>query len=84
MIQRALLAEFLPGSPLRICSPEDLIIMKLFAGRETDLRDARSVVVRRGKANLDWDYIGSYTRELANLKEDPTVLRNLNLIRQSD
>jgi hypothetical protein len=44
MIDRASLAELAPGRKLRVCSPEVLVIMRVFAGRDTDLRDARTVI----------------------------------------
>src|SRR6185437_328751 len=53
-IGRSVVVEMSPGVRLRLCAPEDLIVMKLFAGRETDLRDTRSVVVRQGADSLDW------------------------------
>jgi hypothetical protein len=55
MMDRAKEIEVLPGRWLRICSAEDLVTMKVFAGREIDSRDARTVVVRQQR--LDWDYI---------------------------
>jgi len=84
LIDRAVTVELLPGASLRLCSPEDLIVMKIFAGRETDVRDVRSIVVRRRKSPLDWEYIETYVRELADLKQDPTMLRVLDFIRQAD
>jgi hypothetical protein len=66
MTNRSVEIEFLPGERLRVCSPEDLVIMKLFAGRDTDLRDARTVVIRR--RTLDWDYIESNLATLDELR----------------
>lgn len=82
-ISRAIPVEMLPGSLIRLCSPEDLIVMKLFAGRETDLRDARSVTARQGEERLDWNYIESHLRELAELKADPSVLERLRELRRA-
>ena len=83
VIERAVLVELLPGKGLRLCSPEDLIIMKLFAGRDTDLRDARSVVVRQGADQLDWSYVEKHLAELADLKDDPNLMDQLRRIRHS-
>lgn len=83
MIDRALLVELLPGQRLRLCSPEDLVIMKVFAGRETDVRDARSVVVRQGDSRLDWDYIETNLAPLADLKGDPALMDRLRSMRSS-
>lgn len=44
------------GEPAPFASAEDLILLKLFAGRARDLEDARSVVARQG-ARLDWRYL---------------------------
>lgn len=82
-ISRAVSAEMLPGNLIRLCSPEDLIVMKVFAGRETDLRDARSVIVRQGDHRLDWSYIESHLGELAELKGDPSLLARLGEIRRA-
>jgi hypothetical protein len=82
-VSRAIDVEMNPGSRIRLCSPEDLIIMKVFAGRETDLRDARSVMVRQGTGRLDWAYVEQHLSELGELKEDPELLPLLRRMRQS-
>lgn len=66
MMNRSVEIEFLPGERLRVCSLEDLAIMKLFAGRDIDLRDARTVVIRR--RTRDWDYIESNLATLDELR----------------
>jgi hypothetical protein len=83
VIDRAPLVELLPGKRLRLCSPEDLVIMKLFAGRETDVRDARSVVVRQTESGLDWGYIESHLAQFSLLKDDPGLMNQLRGIRSS-
>ena len=45
-IERSRMVEILAGRSLRLCAPEEVVVMKLFAGRETDIRDARSIAVR--------------------------------------
>lgn len=82
-IERARLIELLPGRSLRLCSPEDLVIVKLFAGRETDIRDARSVMVRQGDDGLDWRYIETQLASFADLKADPDLIDQLHRIRSS-
>jgi hypothetical protein len=57
--------------------------MKMFAGRETDLRDVRSVIVRQGDGALDWGYIESNLQELAELGNDPEIVARLRRVRQS-
>jgi hypothetical protein len=81
-IHRAASIELLPQLGLRLYSPEDLVIMKLFAGRETDLRDARSVLVRQG-GGLDWNYIETQLAEFEGLKEGSPLTEQLRLMRAS-
>ena len=80
-VDRSILIEFMPGTGLRICSAEDLIVMKIFASREIDLRDVRSIIIRQGDRNLDWNYVESYVSELAELKEDPNMMGVLRRLR---
>ncbi|MBM3747206.1 MAG: hypothetical protein FJW34_15570 [Acidobacteria bacterium] len=83
VVSRAVPVEMLPGSTVRLCSPEDLIIMKMFAGRDTDLRDVRSVIVRQEARGLDWGHIEAHLALLAEAKQDPTLLPRLRDIRKT-
>lgn len=83
LIGRAVPVEMLPGSTVHLCCPEDLIVMKMFAGRDTDFRDVRSVIVRQQARGLDWRHIEANLEELADLKDDPTLLQRLRNIRES-
>ncbi len=69
------------GVRLRICTPEDLIVMKAFAGREQDWRDVRMTIVRRGVDTLDWKYVLRHLRVLAEAKEEPGILTRLEGLR---
>jgi hypothetical protein len=82
-IEHSVAVEMLPGARLRLCSPEDLIIMKTFAGRDTDLRDVRSVIVRQKPDSLDWRYIEKHLRDLADLTEGLDLVTRLHRIRES-
>lgn len=82
MINRASTIEFMPGIELHICSPEDLIVMKCFAGRPQDWQDASSVIIRQGESSLDWDYIELYLRPLAELKGEPEIMEHLARLRR--
>ena len=82
-VERSILAPLLPGLSLRICSAEDLLIMKLFAGRELDVRDARSVVVRQGRDRLDWHYITTQISDLAALTDSKEPLDRLEWLQSS-
>lgn len=52
------------GELVPFASAEDLILLKLFAGRERDIEDARSVVDRQG-SRLDWTYLERWAAEFA-------------------
>ena len=75
---RAKPVEVYPGLSLRLCTAEDLIVMKAFAGRPQDWMDVRMTIVRQGKTNLDWDYIFTQLRPLAEAKEAPEILDQLS------
>ncbi|HUE01883.1 MAG TPA: hypothetical protein VMR62_20095 [Bryobacteraceae bacterium] len=47
VVSRATLFSFGPEIEIRMCSAEDLIVLKLFASRPLDIRDAGSVAVRK-------------------------------------
>ena len=51
VIARASLFGFAPGLDIRTCSAEDLIVLKLFASRPLDIRDAEGVVIRHAFVN---------------------------------
>lgn len=80
VVQRATPFEIAPSLSLRTCSAEDLIVMKLFASRAIDIRDAEGVAVRHDKT-LDWRYIDEQLTPLAEAKEEPDILRQLARIR---
>lgn len=72
MMQRAEVVEFAPGIRIPCCSAEDLFIMKIFAGRERDLADARSIVAR--SVALDTVHIRRELAELSTLTDAPDML----------
>jgi hypothetical protein len=80
VVERATPFEFAPGLMLRTCSAEDLMVMKLFASRAIDIRDAEGIAVRHDKT-LDWRYIEEQLGPLAEAKEDPEILRQLVRVR---
>ena len=67
VVQRASVYIFEPGTELRTCSAEDLIVLKLFASRPLDIRDAETVIMRQRGA-LDWRYIEEQLQPLAEAK----------------
>lgn len=82
MIERSSLFELGMGAPLRTCSAEDLIILKLFAYRPRDVLDAETVVARQRKS-LDWQYIEANLRPLAEVKSQPESMATLQKLKQS-
>ncbi|SPF54280.1 conserved hypothetical protein [Candidatus Sulfopaludibacter sp. SbA4] len=81
MVERSSLFEFTPGCPLRTCSAEDLVVLKLFAFRPRDVLDVETVVVRQRGA-LDWVYIESHLAPLSALKEQPEITEALARMRR--
>ena len=82
-VQRAREIEMLPGLSLRLCSPEDLIVLKAFASRDRDWSDLRGVIVRQTAAGLNWDYICRELTVLVELKEEPEIVARLLTLRDS-
>jgi len=76
VIARATSFSFGPGLDLRTCSAEDLVILKLFAARPLDIRDAESVI-QRHRDHLDLANIREQLRPLAEAKGDPGILETL-------
>jgi len=75
-VERATEHAFGEGKPLSICSAEDLIVFKAFAGRERDWSDIEGVVVRLGP-RLDRELIWRELSPLLVLKEDTTSAARL-------
>lgn len=72
MVKRATSVEFAPGLKLPCCTPEDLFVMKAFAGRPRDWLDAQSVAARQGQ--LDRNYILTHLTSLFELSGDSESL----------
>ena len=81
VIQRSSYFDYIPGISLRTCSAEDLIVLKAFAGRGQDWADIERVIVRQ-TGMLHWDYIREQLQPLAELKEMPTILDELEARRK--
>jgi hypothetical protein len=80
VIQRATPFEFSPGLELRTCSAEDLMVMKLFAGRPIDVRDTEGIAVRYAET-LDWRYVEEHLTPLAEAKGDLEIMKQFVRIR---
>jgi hypothetical protein len=80
MIGRAELVEFEPGVSLRICSAEDLLVLKAFADRLQDQADVVGIIRRRG-GELDWDAVLTRLAPLARAKGAPGIVARLQALR---
>jgi hypothetical protein len=80
MTRRARKHEYLPGVYLRICTAEDLVVMKVFAGRPHDWSDVERILIRQ-KGQIDWTHIRRELKPLAELKEAPEILDHLERLR---
>ena len=64
---------------LRICSAEDLLVMKAFAARPQDWIDLEGILIRQSSA-LDWPYVYSNLEPLAAVKEQPELVPQLRTL----
>jgi Nucleotidyl transferase AbiEii toxin, Type IV TA system len=76
IVNRSSLFMFPGGFSLRTCSAEDLIVLKAFASRPRDWIDVEGIIIRQ-TGKLDWAYIDQELRPLAELKEAPEILDEL-------
>ncbi len=65
---------------LRLCSAEDLIVMKAFADRGIDWHDIEGILTRQGHGALDWLYIFKQLEPLCEVKEAPEILPRLRAL----
>ena len=71
--------EFIEGISLRICSADDLIIMKTVAGRDRDWIDIESVTIRQEQ--LDWPYILKTLESLTDNELMPERIQRLRKLK---
>lgn len=69
------------GIRVPMASPEDVILMKLVAGREQDWPDAKAILVRHG-ARLDGRYLAGWARALKVQRGRGNALRRLQRLRR--
>jgi adenylosuccinate synthase len=81
-VTRARKVQVIPGVRLRLCTAEDLIVYKAFAGRPIDWMDVESVIAKQRRKKLDWGYIHAQLKPLAELKEDPEIVPKLDDLRR--
>lgn len=80
IVARADYKEYLPGLALKVCSPEDLIVLKAFAARGQDWLDIKTVIIRQKR--LDWGYILQQLAPLVEIKDAPEILLQLAALRR--
>ncbi len=68
-IQRSIDVD-ISGTPVRFCTPEDLILHKIISTREKDLNDIIGLLNRR-LSLLDLKYLEPRIRELVKITENP-------------
>jgi hypothetical protein len=68
---------------IRTCSAEDLVVLKAFANRPQDWIDIERVIIRQGP-RLDRRLILTELTPLAELKEDPGILQDLQQLLSPD
>lgn len=79
-IQRGKEIELTPGHVVRVCSAEDLIILKLIATRGRDEDDARSVIRRQGD-KLDDAYVFDWLKQFEQALDDSTLMATYRQMR---
>lgn len=73
IVENATLFSFDRSTVLPTCSADDLFVMKLFAAREKDWRDAEGIALRQGE-HLNHAYIVSNLDELCRATDRPEIL----------
>ena len=81
LVERASEFLFLPGTRLRTCSAEDLIVLKAFADRRRDWADIEGILQRQ-ESGLDWNYVYAQLVPLCELKENPAIVAGLKALQR--
>ena len=81
VVKRSSFFDYPPKTPLRTCSAEDLVVLKAFAARGQDWVDIERIIVRQS-GNLGWSYVLEQLRPLAELKEAPEIVDQLECRRR--
>jgi len=79
VVERSVEVELAPSVWLRVCTAEDLIAMKTFAGRDQDWIDIKGVIARQ--SHLDWMQIEFALQPLLDLIEEPLRMDRLRAMR---
>lgn len=76
VVKRSSIFAYTDAVSLQTCSAEDLVVLKAFAGRTQDWADVERLILRQSH-RLDWGYVIEQLRPLAELKDDPKILDEL-------
>jgi hypothetical protein len=79
-ITRAKKTSIIPGVKLKLCSAEDLVVLKAFAARPLDWLDIEGIIAKQTAAKLDTQYIFTNLEPLVALKEEPEILQKLHTL----
>lgn len=75
-VERSSAWDVAGSRPLRTCGVEDLVVYKVFAGRDRDWADVRGILARQGPT-LNAELIIAELSPLLDLKEDELALPRL-------
>jgi len=81
-IIRGRMVDLMPEMPVRVCSPEDLIVYKLLAPRGRDYDDIVGIIQRQQDA-LDDAYVIRWLKEFESALDDSTLVRDYQRMRQN-
>jgi hypothetical protein len=73
LIARAQRVEILPNLKVRVCSAEDLIVLKIIAIRPKDQQDVVTIIQRQGN-KLDDKYILKWLKDFEKAIDDSTLV----------
>jgi len=68
------------GYPVKFASPEDVIVLKMFAGRAIDKEDVKNILLKQTK--LDLKYIKKWLTVFQQIPEHKNILNNFEAIRK--
>lgn len=76
VIERSKNESIRPGISIRLCSANDLVILKAFANRPRDWQDIQGILVRSNHL-VDRKFVREELTILAELKEEPEIIDQL-------
>lgn len=70
--------EVEPGFSMRVCTPEDLVVMKFISDRLRDREDVEGILIRSGK-NMNHDHVLRWLQEYAESLNNPNLVEEYDL-----